>query len=163
MQYYMYLVLPQRLCKYSVYHKSETCAKWLLCWCPKWIFKGLHMKIVSPLLNASRWMKTMHPRKNQMVIWRISNAPGEQQGSGSHCWLRLSHGTRDTGLVCFYSHGLPLLGQWEYLLWSWGGCSAVRLLLLPLARAIMPETIAFGIDMVGITRCGRGRMLGGDT
>ena len=34
-------------------------------------FKGIHPKIVSPLLSSSHQMKTMHARKNQMVILRI--------------------------------------------------------------------------------------------
>ena len=40
-------------------------------------FKGLRPKIVSPLLNASCWMKTMHACKTKILICRISNAPGE--------------------------------------------------------------------------------------
>ena len=51
-------------------------------------FKVLHLKIVLPFLNASRQMKIMHAHKNQTVIWKISNAPGEQRGSGSQ--LRVS-------------------------------------------------------------------------
>ena len=32
------------------------------------ILKGLHLKIVLPLLNASRWLKKMHACKTQTVI-----------------------------------------------------------------------------------------------
>ena len=92
MQYPMWLGVPQQMWKNYVPHKSGTHAEGWMCWCPKWFFKGLHPKLVSPFLNASRWMKTIHAGKTQTLIWSISNIPGEQQGCGHgghflFCWM----------------------------------------------------------------------------
>ena len=78
----LYLGLPRRWCKYPVRHKSGTRVEWWLCWCQKWILKGLQQKIVLLLLNSSHRMKMMHARKTKTVTWMISNASVEQWGSG---------------------------------------------------------------------------------
>ena len=65
--------------------------------------KKLHPKLLSPLLNASCWMKNMQKRKNQTVIWRISNAPGGQWGSERQ--RQVSERTR-------HGHGMNFLSCW---------------------------------------------------
>ena len=99
MQSPLYLGLPQLWWKDSFRQKSGTRSEWWMCWCPRWIFKSLHPKIVSPFLNAILRMKTMHGHKTQTVIWSISDVPGGQRGSGSHC--KVSESTcRGRGWEC---------------------------------------------------------------
>ena len=57
-------------------------------------------------LNSSHRMKTMHVRKNQTVIQRIPNAPGEQRGSGRQGQVGNStrRGLGVTVILCWVSY-----------------------------------------------------------
>ena len=52
-----YYCHPRRWWNCYFCHKSGACTEWCLCQCPKWVFKGLHPRILLPLI---RWKLCMH-------------------------------------------------------------------------------------------------------